>query len=383
MEFSNAHYVALYGFLVAVAFGAIAHHARFCTMGGISDWLHIGDTSRLRAWFLAIGVAVLGSQLLTLVTPVDFHKSIYLTTNFGWLGHLLGGLLFGVGMTLASGCGQRTLVQVGGGNLKSLVVLLVLAITAYMTLRGLLAPVRINVLEATNVDLSAYRLTDQGIPGILAVMVGTPSVAVLRWAVAGIVALGLIAWVLSSATFRRRFDQIFAGVSIGLAVVAGWYITGVVGFDEFEPVRLESYTFVGPVAENLQYLMTYTGSTIGFGVAAVFGVVFGSFLYAIATGNFRVQGFASVSDLAAHLTGGALMGFGGVCALGCTVGQGITGMSTLALGSLLALIAIVFGSALTMKVQYHLLDNMGFFRALGRALADLRLLPASHKPKTV
>lgn len=383
MEFSTVHYVPLLGFLVAALFGAVAHRTRFCTMGGISDWVNIGDTSRLRAWLLAISVAILGSQLLTLYTPVDLHQSIYLTTNFGWFGHVLGGLLFGIGMTLASGCGQRTLVLVGGGNLKSLVVLLVLAVTAYMSMRGLLAPVRTNVVEATNVDLAALGMTDQSLPSFFAHIAGLEVTLGLHLAVVLVASVGIAAWVLSSAEFRRRYGQIFAGVSIGLCVVAGWYITGVVGFDEFEPVRLESYTFVGPVAEQLQYLMTFTGSTIGFGVAAVFGVMAGSFLYAITTGNFRLEGFASVQDLLAHLAGGALMGFGGVCALGCTIGQGVTGMATLALGSLLTLVTIVFGSALTMKVQYHMLDEVGFWSALGRALADLRLWPGVRRAKTV
>src|SRR5258705_700986 len=164
MEFSTSHQVALGGFLVAVAFGALAHRVRFCTMGAVSDWVNIGDTTRLRAWFLAIGIATLGTQWLAFATPVDLQKSIYLTTNFGWLGYLFGGLLFGIGMTLASGCGQRTLVLVGGGNLKSLVVLLVLAVTAYMTLRGLLALPRLNLIESTNVRLTAYGMADQGIP---------------------------------------------------------------------------------------------------------------------------------------------------------------------------------------------------------------------------
>src|SRR5204862_838070 len=173
-----------------------------------------------------------------------------------------------------------------------------------------------------------------------------------------IAGLGLVAWSFTSAGFRARTDQIFAGICVGLLIVSGWYATGVVGADEFEPTPLQSFSFVAPVADSLQYLMTYTGSTIGFGVAAVFGVVIGSFLYAIATRNFRIEGFASREDLANHLLGAALMGFGGVCALGCTVGQGITGVSTLAFGSLLALIATIFGAALTMKVQYHLLDRI-------------------------
>jgi len=383
MEFTNVHHVALWGFIVAAVFGAVANRTRFCTMGAISDWLHMGDTARLRAWFLAIGVAILGVQALQWLTPIDMRQSIYLTTNFGWLGHLLGGLLFGIGMTLGSGCGQRTLVRVGGGNLKSLVVLLVLAVTAYMTLRGLLALVRVHTIERTNIDLAAYGMADQSLASFLAKLAGSTPSAAFASGLAVVVGIGLLAFVFSSASFRRRVDQIASGLVIGLCIVAGWYITGVYGFDEFEPLRVESYTFVAPVADNLQYLMTFTGSTISFGIAAVFGMIFGSFVYAIASGSFRLEGFASTGDLLAHLAGGALMGFGGVLALGCTVGQGISGMSTLAAGSVLTLGAIMLGSALTMKVQYHLLDEVGFLEALRRAAADLRLLPAARKPKAV
>ena len=382
MEFSNIHYVAFWGFIVALAWGAIAQRTHFCPMGAVSDWVNMGNTNRLRAWFLAIGIAILGAQLLTIWTPIDLRKSIYLTTNFGWLGHLLGGLLFGVGMTLGSGCGQRTLVRVGGGNLKSLVVLLVLAITAYMTLAGLIALVRLNVIEVTNLNLTQYQMPDQAIYSFLAKAGGLDNARVLRWAVAALFGIGLVIFALKSAEFRRSVDNLLAGIAIGLFVVAGWYITGVIGFDDFEPAPLTSNNFVGPVADSLLYLMTYTGATITFGIAAAFGVLLGSFVYAVATGKFRVETFASRSDMLAHLGGGALMGVGGVMALGCTVGQGITGMSTLALGSLLTLVAIIFGSAVTMKVQYHLLDQPGFWRALRLALAEVRLLPSPRKPKT-
>ena len=383
MEFSDIHQVALWGFLVAVAFGAVARHARFCTVGAISDWLHFGDTARLRAWFLAIGVAILGVHVLKLTTPIDFEQSIYLTTSFGWLGHLLGGLLFGIGMTLASGCVQRSLVLAGGGNLKSLVVLLVLAVTAYVALHGPLAPVVTGVMEATSVDLARYGLIDQAIPSLAAKLLRVETITWLRGATTLAIGLAFVAFVFSSRAFRRRPDQIAAGMGIGLFIVAGWYVTGVVGRADVAPVPLESYTFVAPAADTLRYLTSYTGSTVGFGMSAVFGMIVGSFLHALATGGFRIDGFASLHDLLAHLAGAALMGFGGALALGCTIGQGITGMSTLALGSLLTLVSIIFGSILTMRVQYHLLDRRGFWRAARLALADLRLGPAPRKPKTV
>ena len=378
MELSNVHNVAMWGFLVAVAFGAIANKTNFCTMGAVSDWVNMGDKNRLRAWFLAIGVAILGSQLLQAQGYIDLNKSIYLSANFGWLGHLLGGFLFGVGMTLGGGCGQRTLVRTGGGNLKSLVVMLLMGITAYMTLRGLLALVRLNVIEATNIDLAARNITDQSMATLIQAATGATDAKTVRWLVAGITGLGFTIYALANSEFRKSFRNLFAGASIGLFIVAGWYITGKIGFDEFEPVRLESYTFVAPVAENVNYLMTFTGSTINFGIAAVFGIIAGSFLYAVLSGNFQIETFSSRADMVNHLFGGVLMGFGGVIALGCTIGQGVTGMSTLALGAVITLTMIIFGAALTMKVQYYLMDEQGFFRAFRLALADMRLLPAAR-----
>ncbi|MFQ6022349.1 MAG: YeeE/YedE family protein [Acidiferrobacterales bacterium] len=379
MELENVHAVALWGFLVAVVFGGVANKTSFCTMGAVSDWVNMGDKRRLRAWFLAIGIAIIGTQILQAAGYIDLRKSIYLTANFGWLGHLLGGLLFGIGMTLGSGCGQRTLVRIGGGNLKSLVVMLLLGITAYMTLRGLLALLRVNVIEVTNVDLTSYELQHQGMANVIAAVSGFADIRLISLVTAAIIGLALVVFAFASTDFRRSFDNILSGLVVGLCVIAGWYITGVLGFDEFEPLRLESFTFVAPVGNNLQYLMTFTGATIGFGVAAVFGVIAGSFLYAVLSGNFRIEAFTNRSDMIRHMIGGVLMGFGGVIALGCTIGQAVTGMSALAIGPVITLVTIILGSALTMKVEYYLLENRGFLGALHSALVDLKLLPATGK----
>jgi hypothetical protein len=199
----------------------------------------------------------------------------------------------------------------------------------------------------------------------------------VRWVVAAAVGLGFMLYALASREFLGSYRNIFSGFSIGLLIVAGWYITGRLGFDEFEPVRLESYTFVAPVGESVNYLMTYTGSTINFGIAAVFGVIAGSFLYAVLSGTFHIETFTSRQDMVNYVIAGVLMGFGGVIALGCTIGQGVTGMSTLAFGSAITLFTIIFGAALTMKMQGHMMDEQPFFRALQLSLADMRLLPAS------
>ena len=379
MEWEAVYRVALLGFLIGIVFGAVANKTNFCTMGAVSDWVNIGSKDRLRAWLLAIGIAILSTQALDFRSSVDLGQAIYRTPNFGWLGHIVGGFLFGVGMTLASGCGQRTLVRLGGGNLKSLVVMLLLGLTAYMTMRGLLALVRVRVIETTNVDLAAANVPSQGIDTMIAVATGADNAELVRWFVTIVLGVGLIVFAFASKTFRKSFDNILAGLVIGIIIPAGWYVTGVIGFDDFEPVRTESYTFIAPTGESLMYLLTFTGSTINFGVAAVFGVILGSFLYVILTGKFRLETFNDRSDMVRHIFGGIAMGFGGVLALGCTIGQGITGMSTLALGSLLSLISIIFGSALTMKIEYYRLDDLSFLSSLRQALTDMHLLPGGRK----
>jgi len=379
MEWEPVYRVAALVFVIGIVFGAIANKTNFCTMGAVSDWVNIGSKDRLRAWMLAIGVAIIATQSMQELGLIDVSEAMYLTPNFGWLGHIIGGTLFGVGMTLASGCGQRTLVRFGGGNLKSLVVLILLGLTAYMTMRGLLALVRVNWIEVSNIRLAGSGIPDQGIGTLIGAAVGAESTSVINRAVTALLGGGAIIYAFAARSFRRSFDNVLAGIVIGLIIPAGWYVTGVIGFDDFDPVRIESFTFVAPTGESLMYLLTFTGSTISFGVAAVFGVILGSFLYVVLTGNFRLETFSDRSDMVRHITGGIAMGFGGVLALGCTIGQGVTGMSTLALGSLLALISIVFGSALTMKIEYHRLDGITFVAALRLSLAEMRLLPAGRK----
>jgi uncharacterized membrane protein YedE/YeeE len=331
-----------------LVFGATAQRTNFCTMGGISDRVLMGDGRRLRAWVLATAVAVIGAQLLAFGGRVDLGRSIYLTANFGWLGAILGGLVFGFGMVLTGGCPSRTLVRLGAGNLKSLVVALVLGVVAYMTLRGLIAPARISFEGATNIDLTAYGLKSQNMGELAAAVLGVGEGAA-RAVAAVAVAAALLYFCFKDAAFRRSPRDVTAGVLIGLTAVAGWVVTGIIAFDEFEPVPLVSVTLVSPVADALQYLMTYTGATINFGIAVVGGIIAGSFLAAVASGEFRIESFTERNDLVRHLVGATFMGVGGVFALGCTIGQGVTGMSTLAFGSLIAWLSIMGGGYVGVK----------------------------------
>ncbi|MBM3353118.1 MAG: YeeE/YedE family protein [Betaproteobacteria bacterium] len=356
-----APYVTWGAFALAFVFGAVGNRTNFCTMGAVSDWVNMGDLGRMRMWLLAIAVALLGSSGLHLAGIVDLSKSIYQAPNFTWLAYIVGGFLFGVGMTLGSGCGSKTLIRIGGGNLKSLVVFVFLGIAAYMTLRGLFGALRVNVLEQASVALS----TGQDLPSLLAAGTG---VAKATWigVLAGTIGLALVAFAYASAQFRANFDYTLGGVVTGLVVVGGWYVSGKLGYLAEDPNtlqeafvatntgRMESFSFVSPMAFTLDYLMLWTDKSkiITYGIASAAGVVAGSAAYALASRSFRWEGFRDAEDTASHIIGGILMGFGGITALGCTIGQAVTGVSTLALGSLVTFAAIVAGSALTMKVQY-------------------------------
>lgn len=357
-----AHLANLGGLLLGLVFGAVVQRSNFCTMGAISDMVLLGDTSRLRSWILAIAVAMLGSQLLHLGSLVDLKASIYTGTSLNWLGAILGGLLFGFGMVQAGGCGNRTLVRLGAGNLKSLLVVLMIAIAGYATLRGLFGPLRLWLETTTAINLKNFGIASQALPDLFGQLLDIDA-RMLRWLLALSIPALLLIWVFRDARFRARPVLIFGGLIVGLVIVGGWAVTGILGADDFEPVPLASMTFVAPVGSTLQYLMTFTGARLDFGISTVFGVILGAFLMAKADGSFRIEGFANPQDLVAHILGGLLMGFGGVLALGCTVGQGLTGIGTLALGSFVAVGGIVIGGIL--GVRYLEEGSLGgAFRAM-------------------
>jgi uncharacterized membrane protein YedE/YeeE len=356
--------VAWSGFGLAFVFGAVANRVNFCTMGAVSDVVNMGHWGRMRMWLLSIAVAIIGAYTLQLTGQVDLSKSYYLRPNFTWLSYLVGGLLFGVGMTLGSGCGSKTLVRIGAGSLKSLVVLAFLGIAAYMTLKGLFAIWRTAALDPVAVDLAARGIAQQDLPTLAARLAGT-DLRTMQLLVAGLASLGLLAFVFKDREFRESREQVAAGIAIGLTVVAGWYVTGHLGYAENPETlentffgtnsrTIESLSFTAPAGYLLELLMLWSDKSLGvtFGVAAAQGIVAGSMACALASRTFRWEGFASAEDTGNHIIGGVLMGFGGVTALGCTIGQGITGFSTLALGSILTFAAIVAGSAMTMKFQY-------------------------------
>jgi uncharacterized membrane protein YedE/YeeE len=350
------------GFVLALIFGYVANMTSFCTMGAVSDVVNMGHWGRMRAWLLAIAVAILGTSILVYLGKLDVSKTIYTSGNFYWLAALLGGFTFGIGMTLGSGCGQRTLVRLGGGNLKSVVVFLFLGYSALVTLRGIFGWVRVNFIQHEAVTIHFEKF--QTLPAVIAPTGMEPPLATL--VIGAIIAVALMIFAFMDREFRASRDNILAGIVVGLVVVAGWYVTGHLGFgenpDTLEETFLgtnsklaESMTFVAPLGYTMDLWAYWTDeqTTFTFGIASVFGVVLGSFLYSVTHRSFRWEAFASAHDMFRHIIGAILMGFGGVTALGCTIGQGVTGVSTLALSSFLALAAIIAGAAATMKYEYY------------------------------
>ncbi len=368
MEFTAHHQVLGAVFIVAVIMGAVVNKTHFCTMGAVSDWVNIGDTGRMRAWVFAMAVALLGVIALEATGAINLSSETfppYRSANFAWPRYLVGGLMFGIGMVLASGCGNKTLVRVGSGNLKSLAVLLVAMVASYLMLWSpLFEKAFLPWLQPATINLAQHGMPTQHAGDVISGLFGQASSKANNTAVALMVAMGMLIFVLKSKDFRGSFDNILSGAVVGLVIVAGWYLTGgplgqswkeyaEMATDIPSRVQVQSYTFVSPMGDTVRYLLDPTKlSLINFGVAALAGVIAGSFIYAVATKNFRIEWFASLGDFVNHAIGGALMGIGGVLSMGCTVGQAITGMSTLAIGSMLTFVAIVAGAVVTMKVQY-------------------------------
>lgn len=415
MTFDNflaAHHAVLWATLIiAMVMGAVVNKTNFCTMGAVSDLVNIGDTGRMRAWLFAMTIAMLGAIALeaSQLVNLDVSRPPYRAASFAWIEYLIGGILFGVGMTLGSGCGNKTLIRIGGGNIKSIFVFAVIAVCAYFMVNPFPGTDKtiyselfyrwtnvLNVTLSSKQDLGSF--ANRLVPGF--------DVITLRLMLGGIIGIALLAFIFKSADFRSRFDNILGGAVVGIAVIGAWYVSSALvtiaaGEDKYswtqytgddvwvmletkdrpQDVAVQSFSFINPIGQVLRYgLNHFDERFLTFGVVSVFGIILGSLLWALVSRGFRFEWFASVRDFVNHLVGGVLMGVGGILALGCTIGQAVTGVSTLALGSFIAFAGIVFGSALTMKVQYYKMVYEGeatFTSALVTSLVELRLLPAA------
>ena len=354
-------------FALAAVFGAIAQRSHFCTMGAVADIVNMGDWTRMRMWLVAIAVAMIGFNALVWAGVLDAKHSVYAAPKLVWLSNLLGGLMFGFGMVLASGCGSKTLVRIGGGSLKSLLVFVVLAVAAYATLRGVTAVARVATVDTVAVAFS----TGQDLPSLLAQASGMarPMLALLLGG-----GIGALLLAFCFARPEGRSAEVWTvGLVVGAVIVGVWWVSGHLGHLTEHPQtldevflatntqRMESLTFVAPMAYTVDWLILFSDKSkvLTIGIVSTLGVVAGSFIVALATRTFRWEGFGGTEDTANHIVGALLMGVGGVTAMGCTVGQGLSGVSTLAVGSFIALAAIIAGAVLALRYQVWRLDRMG------------------------
>jgi len=363
------------GLLIGAALGAVAQVSRFCVMGALADRFSYGGMSRLLMWALAVVVAATGSLCLIGSGWLDATQALAWSPRLVWLSHLVGGGLFGIGMVLGSGCPQRNLVRAGAGSLKAWVTLGVVAISAQMSLRGILAELRVRWLDTMALQLDHPQdlgsvLSQWSAHGAANWPALPPDL--LRWALLGLLLAGtaVMLWRHHTALDATHWA---AGVLVGLLVSAAWALTGHVGFLPEHPQTLEAawlatyshrpegLSFAAPIAHGLDLLTLWTDSNnrATFGVTVSLGVLLGSAAAALRRRAFRLEGFANPADLGQHLIGGLLMGFGGVTALGCSTGQGISGLSLLSAGACLAVAAMVAGAWLALRLQAWRLDRGG------------------------
>ena len=397
-------------FVIALVMGAVVNKTNFCTMGAVSDMVNMGDFGRMRAWLLAIAVAIVGMLVLEsmgLAAPGDAFPP-YRAGNLLIAENLIGGLMFGIGMTLASGCGNKCLIRIGGGNVKSIFVFAIIGVIAYFMVnpfpgsdKTLMSVLFINWIRPMSINLGASQ--DLG-----TVIAGKDAAMTARIVIGAAIALLMLWFVFKSADFRSSFDNILGGLVVGLAVLAAWYVSSNVSIGDdhmtlrgfvqnwdfladspagkpadSRPLAPQSFTFINPMGQTVGWAANgFSSALLTFGVMAFGGVIAGSLLWSVVTRSFRIEWFNDTKDFVTHVIGAVLMGFGGVLAMGCTIGQGITGVSTLAIGSFIAWGAIVLGSGLTMKVQYYKMvyeDDATFAKALITGLVDFKLLPAGMR----
>ena len=381
-------YIAILGFIL----GFVVNKTNFCTMGAVSDWINIGDFSRFKAWMLAAAIAIIGVTISEFLAYVNINESRipYRNSVLFWPRYIIGGLMFGIGMTFASGCGNKVLIRVGGGNLKSVFVLIVAGFMAYLMTRTDFYGIFFHSwMSPISPDLAQIGIYDQSLPSILSAITNASNLMYFKLIIGLIIGLSMIFFIFKSGTFSNKIDDVISGLVVGGVVVLAWIITGGnVGQDWIETnnfldnplpgVGVQSFTFINPMAESLIYAGSFGEHFyLTFGVVALFSVILGSFIYSILTQNFRIEWFASLQDFVRHIIGAILIGIGGVLAMGCTIGQGVSGVSTLALGSFITLLSIVIGAAVTMKIEYYnaVYEDCSFFDSLRSSLADLNLIP--------
>lgn len=332
---------ALIGIAGGTLLGLAARMGRFCTLGAIEAAIYGDDSRGVRMWALALGVGISGTFVLSGLGLIDLGATLYTRIQWDPLASIVGGLMFGYGMAIAGNCGFGALARLGGGDLRSFVIVMVMGVTAAMTIGGPLAYLRVIAFptEVTPWDQAAH-----GYAHLFGGWLGTgptgPALAI---------AVVFLALALGDREFRRSRTHLIWGTAVGLAIISGWVGTSVLAASSFDPVQVESHSFTAPLGETIFYLMTASAGGLSFAIGSVAGVLLGSLLGALIQGHFRWEACDDPHELGRQIAGGALMGMGGVVALGCSVGQGLTAFSALAYSAPLVLGSIVLGASIGLR----------------------------------
>ncbi len=331
--------VALFGLIGGVFLGLAARIGRFCTLGAIED-LYYGENSlRLAMWGIAIGVAVLSTYGLAATGLLDLDQTLYLSRAWNPLSSIIGGLMFGYGMALAGNCGYGALARLGGGDLRSFLIVLVMGISAYVTLNGPLSGLRIWAFGSPQPvsQTPSYAQAFASMSGLPAATIG--------------IAIGalVLAGTLLRRDLRTNLSYVLWGGIVGFCITAGWAGTSWVAANGFDATAVVSHTFSAPLGETLIYTMTSSGNYVTFGTGSVFGVVLGAVLGSVLKGHFRWEACDDPRELRRQILGAAIMGAGSVIAVGCSVGQGLSAMSVLSYGAPVTLACIMLGAAIGLR----------------------------------
>ena len=337
----DGYAAGVFGLIGGVMLGVAARYGRFCTLGAIEDALYAQDFRRARMWAVAISVAVFGVFALEALGEIDLRETLYAVTAWNPAASIVGGLLFGYGMAIAGNCGFGALARAAGGEMRSLVVAVVIGVSAFMTLGGPLAWARQALFP---IDRVTPELAAASVAHSAADLAGIAPL----WVAALVAAMFLII-ALASSAFRASPGLMFWGALVGFAVVLGWWGTASVARTSFETGMVESHSFTAPLGESLLYLMTSSGGGFSFGVGSVAGVVLGSLLACLAQGHFRWEACDDPRELGRQLFGAFLMGVGGVLAVGCSIGQGLAAFSVLSISAPVVVVAIIAGAALGLR----------------------------------
>lgn len=341
MEFLTADttLTALVGGFGGIALGLAARLGRFCTLGAIEDALYGGSTERLRMWIFAIGVAILGTFVLLglgLLTP---RETAYLNRPFYISASVLGGLLFGYGMALAGNCGFGAIARLGGGDLRSFVIVLVMGVSSFAALSGPFAWLRVWAFPS---DQTAAQ--PAGLAQALSTLTGVSAIGI--GLTIGVIICALAIW---RGPLLRNLKSLFWATIVGLAVVSGWAGTAWIAHTGFDGTSVVSHTFSAPIGETILFAMLSSGLTLSFGIGSVTGVWTGAFIGSLIKGHFRWEACEDPRELRRQIFGAILMGFGAVIATGCTIGQGISAFSLLSYSAPVTMLAIFAGAAIGLK----------------------------------